>query len=65
MNNCSRAGRLIVELAKRYYEQDALIALPRSIATYETFQNAMSLDVAMGGSIAQYCTYWLQRMKPA
>jgi len=45
-----RAGRTIVELAKRYYEQDAAAVLPRSIATFEAFQNAMSLDVAMGGS---------------
>ncbi len=45
-----RAGRLIVELAKRHYEQDDYSVLPRSIATYEAFQNAMSLDVAMGGS---------------
>ncbi len=45
-----RAGRTIVELAKRYYEQDDTSVLPRSIATYEAFQNAMSLDVAMGGS---------------
>jgi dihydroxy-acid dehydratase len=45
-----RAGRLIVELAKRYYEQDDASALPRSIATFAAFQNAMSLDVAMGGS---------------
>ena len=45
-----RAGRLIVELAKRYYEKDDASVLPRSIATAEAFQNAMSLDVAMGGS---------------
>jgi dihydroxy-acid dehydratase len=45
-----RAGRLIVDLAKRYYEQDDASVLPRSIATFEAFQNAMSLDVAMGGS---------------
>jgi dihydroxy-acid dehydratase len=45
-----RAGRLVVELAKRYYEQDDTSVLPRSIATFEAFQNAMSLDVAMGGS---------------
>ncbi|MBI1174444.1 MAG: dihydroxy-acid dehydratase [Sideroxydans sp.] len=45
-----RAGRTIVELAKRYYEQDDASALPRNIATFEAFQNAMSLDVAMGGS---------------
>jgi dihydroxy-acid dehydratase len=45
-----RAGRLVVELAKRYYEKDDASVLPRSIATAEAFQNAMSLDVAMGGS---------------
>ncbi|MCG8528449.1 MAG: dihydroxy-acid dehydratase [Opitutales bacterium] len=44
------AGRRIVDLAKRYYEQDDESVLPRSIVTFETFQNAMSLDVAMGGS---------------
>jgi dihydroxy-acid dehydratase len=45
-----RAGRVVVELCKRYYEKDDVSALPRSIATFEAFQNAMSLDVAMGGS---------------
>ena len=45
-----RAGRTIVELAKRHYEQDDYSVLPRSIATFDAFQNAMSLDVAMGGS---------------
>lgn len=44
------AGRLIVELAKRHYEQDDYFVLPRSIATKEAFENAMSLDIAMGGS---------------
>ncbi|MFW2178325.1 MULTISPECIES: dihydroxy-acid dehydratase [unclassified Moraxella] len=44
------AGRRIVELAKRYYEQDDTSVLPRSIATKATFENAMSLDIAMGGS---------------
>ncbi|RXZ45356.1 dihydroxy-acid dehydratase [Crenobacter cavernae] len=44
------AGRTIVELAKRHYEQDDYSVLPRSIATREAFENAMSLDVAMGGS---------------
>lgn len=44
------AGRLIVELAKRHYEQDDYSVLPRSIATKEAFENAMSLDIAMGGS---------------
>jgi len=45
-----RAGRLIVELAKRYYEQDDFSALPRNIATKAAFENAMALDVSMGGS---------------
>ncbi|MDR2874652.1 MAG: dihydroxy-acid dehydratase [Methylobacillus sp.] len=45
-----RAGRLIVELARRHYEQDDSSVLPRSIATFDAFTNAMSLDVAMGGS---------------
>jgi dihydroxy-acid dehydratase len=45
-----KAGRTIVELAKRYYEQDDESALPRNIATFQAFENAMSMDVAMGGS---------------
>lgn len=45
-----QAGRLIVELAKRHYEQDDDNVLPRSIATKDAFLNAMSLDIAMGGS---------------
>ncbi len=45
-----QAGRLIVELAKRHYEQDDYSVLPRNIATMRAFENAMSLDVAMGGS---------------
>ncbi len=45
-----KAGRLAVELAKRYYEQDDAGVLPRSIATFEAFENAMCLDIAMGGS---------------
>src|SRR5919109_4374424 len=44
------AGHLIVDLARRYYEQDDTSALPRSIACREAFENAMALDVAMGGS---------------
>ena len=44
------AGRLIVELAKRYYEQDDAAVLPRSVASFEAFENAMALDIAMGGS---------------
>ncbi len=44
------AGRRIVELAKRCYEKDDAAVLPRSIASFEAFENAISLDVAMGGS---------------
>ena len=44
------AGRLIVDLAKRYYEKDDDSVLPRSIATRTAFENAMALDIAMGGS---------------
>lgn len=44
------AGRRIVTLAKRYYEQDDHTVLPRSIASFRAFENAMSLDIAMGGS---------------
>ncbi|HPI48712.1 MAG TPA: dihydroxy-acid dehydratase [Hyphomonadaceae bacterium] len=45
-----RAGRLIVDITKRYYEKDELALAPRAIATKEAFENAMALDVAMGGS---------------
>ncbi|MGF7150746.1 dihydroxy-acid dehydratase [Sphingomonas zeicaulis] len=44
------AGHLIVDLAKRWYEQDDVTALPRTIASFGAFENAMSLDIAMGGS---------------
>jgi len=44
------AGRLVVDLAKRYYDGDDESVLPRSIATRAAFENAMTLDVAMGGS---------------
>ncbi len=44
------AGHLIVDLAKRYYEQDDASVLPRSIASFEAFENAIALDIAMGGS---------------
>jgi dihydroxy-acid dehydratase len=44
------AGKTVIELAKRYYEQDDESVLPRSIATPAAFGNAMALDVAMGGS---------------
>ena len=45
-----RAGRLIVEMCRRYYEEGNESVLPRSIASFEAFENAMSLDIAMGGS---------------
>ncbi|BDH44077.1 dihydroxy-acid dehydratase [Salmonella enterica subsp. enterica serovar Choleraesuis] len=44
------AGQRIVELTKRYYEQDDSSALPRNIASKAAFENAMTLDIAMGGS---------------
>ncbi len=44
------AGRRIVALAKRYYEKGDESALPRGIANFEAFENAMTLDIAMGGS---------------
>ncbi|MBV1910987.1 MAG: dihydroxy-acid dehydratase [Kangiellaceae bacterium] len=44
------AGKQIVSLAKRYYDQDDESALPRNIANKSAFENAMSLDIAMGGS---------------
>ncbi|MDX5365592.1 MAG: dihydroxy-acid dehydratase, partial [Alphaproteobacteria bacterium] len=44
------AGRRIVGLAKRFYEQDDQSVLPRNIASKQAFENAMSLDIAMGGS---------------
>lgn len=45
-----KAGRQIVENAKRYYEQDDESVLPRSIANFKAFENAMTLDIVMGGS---------------
>jgi dihydroxy-acid dehydratase len=44
------AGRTVVEITKRYYEQGDESVLPRNIATREAFENAMALDIAMGGS---------------
>jgi dihydroxy-acid dehydratase len=45
-----RAGRISVALARRWYEQDDSSALPRNIANRQAFENAMCLDIAMGGS---------------
>ncbi len=44
------AGRTVVRLAKRFYEQDDPSVLPRAIANMQAFENAMTLDIAMGGS---------------
>ncbi|MBG0561977.1 dihydroxy-acid dehydratase [Actinoplanes aureus] len=46
----TEAGRLIVQIAKEYYEKDDESVLPRSIASRDAFENAVALDVAMGGS---------------
>jgi dihydroxy-acid dehydratase len=45
-----KAGKRIVDITKAYYENDDPSVLPRSIATFEAFENAMTLDIAMGGS---------------
>jgi dihydroxy-acid dehydratase len=45
-----RAGKLVVDLARRYYAEDDESVLPLAIATRDAFENAMALDVAMGGS---------------
>lgn len=45
-----RAGQEIVKAARRYYDEDDESVLPRSIASFKAFENAMSLDIAMGGS---------------
>ncbi|OYX84463.1 MAG: dihydroxy-acid dehydratase, partial [Azorhizobium sp. 35-67-5] len=44
------AGHLIVDLSRRYYEQDDASVLPRNVATFKAFENAMTLDISMGGS---------------
>jgi dihydroxy-acid dehydratase len=45
-----RAGKLIVDITKRYYQNDDASVLPRSVAGVDGFRNAMSLDISMGGS---------------
>ena len=45
-----QAGRTVVDLCRRWYQEEDVTALPRGIATFEAFENAMSLDIAMGGS---------------
>ncbi|MEW2389018.1 dihydroxy-acid dehydratase [Streptomyces venezuelae] len=45
-----KAGQTVVDITKRYYDGDDASVLPRSIATHAAFENAMALDIAMGGS---------------
>jgi len=45
-----KAGSLIAEITRRYYEDDDASVLPRSVASQDAFENAMALDIAMGGS---------------
>jgi dihydroxy-acid dehydratase len=45
-----KAGRLVVDVARRYYEDDDASVLPRNVASRDAFENAMALDIAMGGS---------------
>ena len=44
------AGRRIVEITRRHYETDDFTVLPRNVATFTAFENAMTLDISMGGS---------------
>src|SRR3546814_3000136 len=44
------AGHLVVDITRRHYEQDDTSVLPREVASFAAFENAMSLDIAMGGS---------------
>jgi dihydroxy-acid dehydratase len=44
------AGHLIVDITRRHYEQDDMSVLPRNVASFKAFENAMTLDIAMGGS---------------
>ncbi len=45
-----RAGRQVLDLCRRWYQEDDVTATPRGIATFEAFENAMALDITMGGS---------------
>ena len=58
------AGHVIVDLARRWYEEDDASALPRNIASFGAFENAMSLDIAMGGSAPiRCCICWPPPMR--
>ncbi|XNM61815.1 hypothetical protein ACLK1T_12030 [Escherichia coli] len=50
-------------MTKRYYEQNDESALPWNIASKAAFENAMTLDIAMGGSLTPYFTCWRRRRK--
>jgi hypothetical protein len=51
-----KAGATVMDIVRRYYEQDDAGVLPRAIATREAFDNAMALDIAMGGRPTPCCT---------
>jgi len=57
------AGRKIVEIARRHYETDDFSVLPRSVATFAAFENAMTLDIAMGAPPTPCCICWRRRMR--
>ncbi len=52
------AARTVVDVARRYYDQDDESVLPRNIATHAAFENAMALDIAMGEPPTRSCTCW-------
>ncbi len=58
------AGRTIVDIAQRYYQQEDASVLPRSVANFAAFENAMSLDIAMAARPIPSCTCWRRRMRP-
>jgi dihydroxy-acid dehydratase len=57
------AGRTVVELCKRYYENDDESALPRNIASFKAFENAMTLDIQWAALPIRFYTYWQQPKK--
>jgi len=59
------AGRRIVEMAKQHYQQGNRDVLPRSIATSQAFENAMTLDIAMAARPTPCCTSWRWRKRRA
>jgi len=57
------SGHIIVDITRRYYEQDDERVLPRKVASFHAFENAMSLDIAMGGSTTPSCICSRPRMR--